>query len=45
MFIQRNDQGVVTGVFAARQDGFAEEFLPADHPEVLAYLASVPGRI
>jgi hypothetical protein len=40
-FVQR-DAGVVVGLFDARQPGFAEEFLPADHPDVAAFLAPAP---
>ncbi len=32
------DQGVVTGIFNRRQDGYAEEFLASNHADVVAYL-------
>lgn len=38
MFVQRSKDGKVIGVFGQPQPGYAEEELPDDHPEVLAYL-------
>lgn len=38
MFVQRDGQGKITGVYRAKQFGYAEEELTDDHPEVLAYL-------
>lgn len=35
-YVQRTD-GVITGTFANLQPGFAEEFLPDDNPEVVAF--------
>lgn len=36
-YVQRGS-GVIVGVFTALQPGFAEEFLPDDNPEVMAFL-------
>jgi len=36
-YVRRNS-GIVDGVFACFQPGYAEEELPDDHPEVLDYL-------
>lgn len=36
-YVQRNG-GTVCGLFPRLQPGFAEEFLLADHPDVLAYV-------
>jgi hypothetical protein len=38
MFVQRDNSSKVIGVFRQAQPGVAEEELPEDHPEVLAYL-------
>lgn len=35
-YVERKDGGV-SGLFSASQPGYAEEFLPEDHPEVLAF--------
>ena len=37
MFIERKN-GAITGLYKQPQPGYAEEELPDDHPEVLAYL-------
>ena len=42
MFVERRN-GVVAGCYAQRQPGIAEEFLPDDHPEVVAYLNRMPS--
>jgi hypothetical protein len=39
MFIQRFPDGTVQGVYANKQSGYAEEELPDDNPEVIAFLA------
>jgi hypothetical protein len=40
-FVKRDrDTGVVRGVFANAQPGRAEEELPDDHPDVLAFRAA-----
>lgn len=41
-FVQRTSAGAITGVYARLQPGIAEEFLPADNGEVVAYLAPKP---
>ena len=42
MFIERDEQGKIKGVYRAKQDGYAEEELADDHPEVVAYLNPAP---
>lgn len=37
VFVQRTD-GKITGVYANAQPGYAEEELPADHPEVVEFM-------
>jgi hypothetical protein len=37
-YVSRDDSGNITGCFANKQPGFAEEYLPDDDPEVLAFL-------
>jgi hypothetical protein len=37
-YVQRDDEGNITGIFANPQPGFAEEYLPDDDPEVVAFL-------
>ena len=41
-FIQRNWKGEITGVFANAQPDYAEEQLPEDHPEIIAFRAAHP---
>lgn len=41
-YIQRNKDGKIKGVFARLQQGYAEEFLPDDDAEVLAYQNPIP---
>lgn len=38
MYVERGRDGEIKGVYAVPQKGYAEEELPDDHPEVLAYL-------
>ena len=42
MFIQRFIDGTIQGVYANRQNGYAEEELADDHPEVVEFLAPKP---
>lgn len=42
-FIQRNWKGEITGLFACSQAGYAEEFLPDNAPEVLAFEEAHPA--
>ncbi len=37
-YVQRNQNGVVKGLFHNRQEGIPEEFLEDYHPEVVAFL-------
>lgn len=39
VFVQRDDEGNICGIFLLKQEGYAEEELPADDPAVVAYLA------
>lgn len=41
-FVQRNHRGEVTGLFANRQLGYAEEQLADDHPDVVAFRKAHP---
>ena len=36
-YVQRNENGEISGTFANPQPGFAEEYLPDDDPEVVAF--------
>jgi hypothetical protein len=38
MFIERDEAGKIKGVYSQPQPGYAEEELPDDHPDVMAYL-------
>ena len=38
-FVQRDLTGAVKGLYANRQPGYAEEFLPDSNTEVVTYLA------
>jgi hypothetical protein len=42
VWVQRNESNAICGVYANRQPGFAEESLPDDDPEVVAYLNPPP---
>ena len=42
MFVERK-AGIIVGVYTPRQPGQAEEELPADNPEILAFQASKPS--
>lgn len=42
MFVQR-DNGKIVGLFANQQEGYAEEFLVDEHPEVQAFLNPPPS--
>ena len=37
-YVQRDDEGNITGCFANPQPGFAEEYLPDDDAEVVDFL-------
>ncbi len=39
VFVQRDPDGKIVGVYACQQDGYAEEFLEDDNPEVIEALA------
>lgn len=41
-FVQRTSAGAITGVYARLQPGIAEEFLPDDNPDVIAFRAPKP---
>jgi hypothetical protein len=38
-YVSRDDTAKINGVYANLQPGYGEEFLPDDHPDVVAYLA------
>ena len=40
MFVSRNQQGKITGVFARPQVGLAEEELPDNHSDIINFLAA-----
>lgn len=42
MFVQRDENNRVIGLFALFQEGFAEEELADNHPDVLAFLDPPP---
>jgi hypothetical protein len=37
-YVQLDDDGNIKGVYAAEQPGIAEELLPDDDPDVVAFL-------
>lgn len=37
-YVQRDGAGIIIGLYASFQEGFAEEFLEEDNPEVIAFL-------
>ena len=37
VWVQRDQENVICGVYANRQDGYAEEELPASDPDVEAF--------
>lgn len=39
VWVQRDENGNIKGVYKQKQAGYAEEQLPADHPDVIAFLA------
>ncbi|MBX5020154.1 hypothetical protein HJA87_12085 [Rhizobium bangladeshense] len=41
-FVSRSTDGAINGLFEQLQEGFAEEFLPDDHVEVVAFLNPPP---
>jgi hypothetical protein len=43
-YVQR-EEGTIVGTFSNVQKGFAEEFLPDDNPEVVAFLNPPPPPI
>ena len=42
-FVERDQLGAIKGVYAVRQPGYAEEELPDDHPDVVAFRAPKPA--
>lgn len=45
MFIERDNDGNIKGVYANFQPGYAEEELADDHPEVVAFLNPEPDAV
>lgn len=41
-YVQRTNEGIVTGLFANPQPGYAEEFLADNHADVLVFLDPPP---
>jgi hypothetical protein len=41
-YVQRDGSGTINGLFANPQPSFAEEYLPDDNPEVVAFLNQTP---
>ncbi|MBY4589488.1 hypothetical protein [Rhizobium redzepovicii] len=41
-YVSRSASGAINGLFEQMQEGFAEEFLPDDNPEVVAFLNPPP---
>lgn len=37
VYVERGPDGAVKGVYRCKQPGYAEEQLPADHPDVVAF--------
>lgn len=42
VYVERDDDGAIKGVYTAPQPGYAEEALPEDHSEVVAFLTPSP---
>jgi hypothetical protein len=40
-YVSRDDGGNINGVYVNLQEGYGEEFLPDDNPEVVAFLESL----
>ncbi|NSZ61883.1 hypothetical protein G6L16_000875 [Agrobacterium tumefaciens] len=38
VYVQRDDLGIIVGLYANQQEGIADEFLEEDAPEVIAFL-------
>ncbi len=45
MFVQRNGSSQIVGVYRVRQEGYAEEELADNHPDVTAFLNPPPPTI
>ena len=41
-YVSRDSNGAINGMFANKQTGFAEEYLPDDDPQVVAFLNPPP---
>ncbi|UXS23111.1 hypothetical protein [Agrobacterium tumefaciens] len=41
-YIERNN-GRIVGVYAKKQQGYAEELVPDDDPDLVEFLAKTPG--
>lgn len=44
MFIQRDENSSIKGCFRRPQEGYAEEELPDNHPDVVAFLNPQPDQ-
>ena len=45
VWVQRDVSGAVTGVYANKQGGYAEEQIASDHPDVVAYRAKLKAEM
>jgi hypothetical protein len=45
VWVQRGLGGVIKGVYANRQPGYAEEELPADDAEVIAFFDAIESSL
>lgn len=43
-YVSRDDSSNINGIYANLQPGYAEEYLPEDDPEVLAFIESVKPK-
>ena len=44
MYVQRNEQGEITGAYANPQAGYAEEYLSPDNEGLVAFLDAIAHR-
>jgi hypothetical protein len=41
-FVRRDLRGTISGIYAKRQPGYAEEFLADDHPDIIEFREAHP---
>lgn len=44
VWVERDDNGAIKGVYANLQPGYAEEQLPGDDPDVAAFRATISPK-